>query len=76
MGRCEIMAKMVQVRRCSMLKSNGVRLNGQLQSCRWCGLCDTSMSVEDVVHCILQCPSSQDIRVEIFQAIDIVCTPI
>ena len=63
------MAKIVC--RCSMLKCDDVRLKAQLQSCRWCDLCDMSVE-EDAVHCILRCPTFQDIRVEMFQGIYIV----
>ena len=67
MGICEIMAKLLC--RCSILKSDDVRLKSLTQSNRWCDRCDLS-NVEDVRHLVLYCPLTQSIRDRMFIEVD------
>ena len=55
MGTFEIMAKLVC--RCSMLKSDDLRLKNLTASKRWCEFCELS-EVEDVRHLTLNCPGT------------------
>ena len=67
MGICEIMAKLVC--RCSMLKSDDLRLKNLTASNRWCELCEMS-EVEDVRHLILNCSGTQETRDLMFERIN------
>ena len=67
MGICEVMAKLLC--RCSMLKSDDVRLRNLTATNRWCELCDLP-EVEDARHMISVCPVSQDARKHMYDEIE------
>ena len=67
MGICEIMAKLLC--RCSLLKSDDVRLKNLTPSNRWCDCCDIS-NVEDVRHLVRYCSSTQSMRDRMFIEVD------
>ena len=67
MGVCEIMAKLLC--RCSLLKSDDVRLKNLTPSNRWCEQCEFS-NVDDIRHLILDCLAAQEIRDLMFQKVD------
>ena len=67
MSICEIMAKLIC--RCSLLKSDDVRLKSLTPSNRWCDLCEFS-NVEDIWHLIMDCSSTQEIRDLMFREVN------
>ena len=63
---CEVMAKLLC--RCSMLKSDDIRLKDAAAFFKWCEFCDLP-EIEDANHMVIRCPAFQNVREHMFRDI-------